>query len=482
MGGSAVAVLAACGETQVITKEVPVEVIKEVPVEKIVTQMVEVEKIVTKEVMVEAPPQVQAVTLEISTDWAAGIRRKTYEFLAEEFPKQHPHVTVNPLFLTGEGSTAVGYAGLVTNLLVAGSGPDVMAETWWNADKYMLDLGPHFQRLGMAKEDFWWNDDYLVDAAGVIRGLPLGVYVGGMVANTMLTEGAGATLPDKDYDFNQLAELGKQLRNEDTGIWGLERQTGPWNQGWTERLASEGAKWYDPESETSNLSISTVEGGDAVKSFSDWWGLAWRDNISPTTEQTQAAMASPAAGGATGLLFWAGLAAISGFAFNQGGVWKENLGERGEMHVFWTPQSVYSGRRGFHLEVNNIVVNQASERRGHAEDAANLALFWHSDTMAAFHAEFQPILPARRDMWSDPHITGLASGMDIFPELATEAEQIGQWRETWVRGTHSHPNWQEWFSAIRAKLEQRALIGGEDPEAMIAEADAEGTELLKKEV
>ncbi|MYD94529.1 MAG: hypothetical protein F4Y02_12740, partial [Chloroflexi bacterium] len=56
LGAAGIAVLAACGETQVVTKEVPVEkvVVKEVPVEKIVRQTeikeVPVEKIVTQQV------------------------------------------------------------------------------------------------------------------------------------------------------------------------------------------------------------------------------------------------------------------------------------------------------------------------------------------------------------------------------------------------------------------------------------------------
>ena len=75
LGGASVAILAACGETQVVEvekiveKEVPVErvVEKEVPVERVVEKVVEkevpvevqkvveVEKVVTREVMVEAP-------------------------------------------------------------------------------------------------------------------------------------------------------------------------------------------------------------------------------------------------------------------------------------------------------------------------------------------------------------------------------------------------------------------------------------------
>ncbi|MYA60433.1 MAG: carbohydrate ABC transporter substrate-binding protein [Chloroflexi bacterium] len=69
LGISGAVALAACGETQVVTKEVPVDrvVVKEVEVEKIVTQQVErvvtqeVEKVVEREVPVEKVVEVQKV-------------------------------------------------------------------------------------------------------------------------------------------------------------------------------------------------------------------------------------------------------------------------------------------------------------------------------------------------------------------------------------------------------------------------------------
>jgi hypothetical protein len=488
IGGAAAIALAACGEAKVVTvekvvtKEVPVErvVIKEVPVETVV------EKVVTRDVVVEkiveAAPQRPPLMLEYSTDWSAGIRKKTHEFMRDEFQKQNPHVTVDILILSGEGSTAVGYAGLLTNLLVAGSGPDVMAELWWNPDVYNLDLGPHLQRAGLTPADFWWHDEYLVDKSGNIKGLPFGVYEGGMAANINLVEQFGVQIPEKDYGFDELREMAQKMRDPEAGIWGLERQTGGWNQGWADRFASEGAQWYDTATSTSTITQATVPGGDAVASFSDWWGLAWTDGVAPTTDEAQATLSSPSNATGTSNLFATGLIGMSGFSFNQGGRMKDMVEGRFDFHVFWPPQSPYTGRRGYHTEVNNVTVNAAAERRGHAEEAAALAMFWHGDEMTEFHAEFQPVLPARRDTWSNPKITEFASGMHIFPELTAEAEKIGQFRENWIRGTHAHPNWLEWWRVALAKMGDRALVGGEDPAAMLAELEEEGTEALQREI
>ncbi len=525
VGAAGVAALAACGETAptVITKEVAVEttVIKEVPVEtivtrtevkevpvdrivtqekivtkevqvpveveKIVTQVVEVEKIVEKtvikEVMVEAEPMRPPVRLEFSTDWGSGVRKATHEYMAEQYNKVNPHVTVDILIISGSGgSTAVGYAGILTNLLVAGSGPELMSELWWNADLYNLDLEPHMQRAGLTKDDFWWHDGYLVDKDGVIRGVPYGVYVGAMMANLSLVEQFGVTIPGKDYEFVEFRELSAQMSDPEAGIWGLERQTGAWNQGWAERFSSEGAAWYDSASETSTASIATQPGGNSVEAFADWWRLAWEDGVAPNTDQVQATLESPANTSGSSNLFASGLIGMSGFGYNSGGGTKNNIGGRFDFHVFWPYKSPYSGLRGYHNETNNIVVNRAAETRGVAEEAAGLAMFWHGDVMAPYLAEFQPVVPAAKSIWNSPFITEFASGTDNFPDLAAEAEAVGQFRENWIRGTNAHPNWLEWWRLVLAKLGDRALVGGENPYQMMDELEAEGTEALRREI
>ena len=525
VSAAGVAALAACGEAgpQVITKEVPVEttIIKEVsvetvvtkteikevpvdrivtqekivtkeiqvevPVEKVVTQVVEVEKVVEKtvikEVMMEAKPMLAPVRLEFSTDWGSGVRAATHKYMAEQYNKVNPHVTVDILIISRSGgSTAVGYAGILTNLLVAGSGPEVMSELWWNADLYNLDLEPHLQRAGLTTDDFWWHDGYLVDKDGVIRGVPYGVYVGAMMANLSLVEQFGVTIPDKDYEFDELRDLAAQMSDPEAGIWGLERQTGAWNQGWAERLSSEGAAWYDSASETSTASIATQPGGNSVEAFADWWGLAWEDGVAPNTDQVQATLESPANTSGSSNLFATGLIGMSGFGYNSGGGIKNRIGDRFDFHVFWPHKSPYSGLRGYHNETNNIVVNRAAETRGVAEEAAGLAMFWHGDIMAPYLAEFQPVVPAAKSIWNSPFITEFASGTDNFPALAAEAEAVGQFRENWIRGTHAHPNWLEWWRLVLGKLGDRALVGGENPYQMMEELDAEGTEALRREI
>ena len=312
--------------------------------------------------------------------------------------------------------------------------------------------------------------------------MPYGVYVGAMMANLSLVEQFGVTIPGKDYEFDEFRELAAQMSDPEAGIWGLERQTGAWNQGWAERFSSEGAAWYDSASETSTASIATQPGGNSVEAFADWWGLAWEDGVAPNTDQVQATLESPANTSGSSNLFASGLIGMSGFGYNSGGGIKNNIGGRFDFHVFWPYKSPYSGLRGYHNETNNIVVNRAAETRGVAEEAAGLAMFWHGDVMAPYLAEFQPVVPAAKSIWNSPFITEFASGTDNFPELAAEAEAVGQFRENWIRGTNAHPNWLEWWRLVLAKLGDRALVGGENPYQMMEELEAEGTEALRREI
>jgi hypothetical protein len=63
VGVAGAAAFAGCGETQIVTEKVIEVVTREVPVEKIVTQIVEKERVVEKEVPVEV--QVEKVVTQI---------------------------------------------------------------------------------------------------------------------------------------------------------------------------------------------------------------------------------------------------------------------------------------------------------------------------------------------------------------------------------------------------------------------------------
>ena len=155
-GVATVAALTGCGETQIVTETRIQEVIKEVEVEKIVTQIVEkkveVEKIVEKEVEVEvekvviqevevekivtaaAAAKPAALTLVFATWWAleAGGFGKFEQEYTDLFASTNPHVTIDyQNFPFGELHTK-----LLTQI-AAGQGPDCFAQSNVYYPKYI---------------------------------------------------------------------------------------------------------------------------------------------------------------------------------------------------------------------------------------------------------------------------------------------------------------------------------------------------------
>lgn len=474
--GAAAALLAACSgqqpassTQQVVTKEVPVEV----------TRVVEKQVIVTA---TAGPASKAPVKLTISTDWNAGVRKATIDTFASEYKKTNPHVTdITVWHLGAGGMTATDYGGVVQTMLVAGNGPDVMWEIWWRPQELLLHLDPYLQAQKFKKADFWWSK-YLQEVEnGDIYSLPLGVYVGGFVANLDLFDAAGLKPPTKGWTFNDLWELAAKLKTSKT--WGFERQTGDWNQGWTERVASEGTQWYDTNKLKTTLDLPGVERGNPVASFSDWWGAVWKQHLAPTPDEaTGLAQANPESGASAGSVFLTGQVALSGFPFNQAGDVNRQIGGRFRYQVLWPPASVYSGRRGYHLETNCISVNKDVKDRGYDEDAFGLAYSWLGDTMEQNLAQNVAVIPPSKKWYHSADLAKAAPGMEIFGDLADEAQQIGNDRHKWLQGTGSSPNWPDWWKAVTNRLLNDALINGKDPVASLKAAIVDGDKALAKKV
>ena len=112
IGLTGIAVLAGCGETQIVTETKIQEVIKEVPVEKIVTKEVikevlvekivqervevpvEVEKVVVKEVVKEVPAQRETVTVRWQEVWADVFQEVIEDKMIPDFEKEFPYIKI----------------------------------------------------------------------------------------------------------------------------------------------------------------------------------------------------------------------------------------------------------------------------------------------------------------------------------------------------------------------------------------------------
>jgi ABC-type glycerol-3-phosphate transport system substrate-binding protein len=218
--GVGVAVLAGCGETQIVTETRIQEVIKEVPVERVVTQIVEkevrveVQKIVTKEVekiviqekiVTEMAPQVAAVELEVWYNQQRGGpgMHGIWNKAALDFQSMNPNarVSVTP-FSHGDMEVKVLTA------VAGGTTPDIayLHMDWaatFAAKNVVLDLSP-FTKASDILDDIYASAVASFQVYGKTWGLPVVSQPGFILYNQNVVEPLGLGDP---WDLYQKGEF-----------------------------------------------------------------------------------------------------------------------------------------------------------------------------------------------------------------------------------------------------------------------------------
>ncbi len=315
MGGSAAlgisgaVALAACGETQVVTREVPVDrvVVKEVEVEKIVTQqvekiviqeverivrqevpvekvvevqkivevekVVEVEKIVTQEVEkvvervveVEAMPQKVTAIIRMAHDHSSGPRGAAMGWALDRFAAQFPHIVIkfepqNHLYMESFGIQIAGGSQAQVALLDGGFVNQWLQPGGFTQINDVLAKHPDWD----PSRWYFSPDEYTVNFTDTqpaltrqpIQGPQFGMpYQGGLYGLTMnfsMAEAKGIPMPSPgswglETDF---IETAKQATDLETGEWGHWMHAHPalmWGA-WSFGLSDSGTRMYrNPE-------------------------------------------------------------------------------------------------------------------------------------------------------------------------------------------------------------------------------------------
>ena len=268
LGGAVV--LAACGETQVVTREVPVErvvvkevpvetvvtktEIKEVPVERVVTQTqvqvkeVEVEKVVEKvvevervvEKVVEKVVEVQAqrppVNLVFVNDHSSGPRGAALKWALDRFRQESPHINARYTPQPDAYATAFGVQ------IAAGTQAEVALLSGWFASRWH-QAGAFAQIDDVVRKRADWNPrDYYFDPdtssvviqdtlpighldgiRGPMFGMPYQGNCTGTIINLDMLEGAGIEFPTEGKwgIETELLDAIKQATDPEAGSWGL---------------------------------------------------------------------------------------------------------------------------------------------------------------------------------------------------------------------------------------------------------------------
>ena len=238
LGATGAAILAACGEAQVVTvekivtRDVPVEkiIIKEVPVETVVT------KTVTKEVPIEVIKEVAAmrpaVKIEHATDHTSGPRGKAMTWALERYQQLRPDVKVkfipqDHIYYEKIAIEAVAGTLSESNLLNGVSYQQFIGAGIW------LEInGELAKRDDFDPENYHFQPDIYSDNReqdypynslmhGPQHGMPYQGAIGGLRYNITALEAAGVDAPTEGWRYADLLEAAKRVRDEEAGIWGI---------------------------------------------------------------------------------------------------------------------------------------------------------------------------------------------------------------------------------------------------------------------
>ena len=243
LGVAGVAALAGCGETQVVTETKIQEVVKEVPVERVVTQIVErempvevevekvVEKIVTRivekqvvviqEKVVTVMVQAEAMTPKKPTGevlyWNYMTNMQNIERqILSQFGLDNPEVKLKAEWIPWQQ-----YWQKLNASLNAGEGaPDV----WNTAPTFYyqyVDLGQLLELDDLIKRDLNVNDYWqrtlgqwrAPQGRGPFFGVPRNYVLSVLFYNKSLMDAAGAAYPDDTWTTDDLLETALKVNN-----------------------------------------------------------------------------------------------------------------------------------------------------------------------------------------------------------------------------------------------------------------------------
>ena len=514
VGVAGAAVLAACGETQVVTKEVPVEVekivtqiverivtqtsvkevpvdrivtqvvekvvtqteIKEVQVEKVVTQVVEVEKVVEKvvEKIVEAMPQASPVAFEHISDHTSGPRAKSMQWALERYAQVAPHVTV--VFTPNSGNIGdtipirIAAGTMSESALLDGSfiflfGPDGVFRPINDILAKHADFDPanyvYLTDQFTADLDVEWPYRTEWDTSTPIFGMPYQHVAGGMTWNIDMFEAAGIEEPQVDWTYGgEFRENAKRLTDPEAGTYGTLVLGGGDIHIWTPMAYGMGAKQLiNPEA--THTSIFDDGGIDGLQLAVD---LVLSDEVAPPIE------AARELAGEFGNLFQAGKAGMWPRRIDGTGYMVASIKDRFRWSAGPQPQGDVTKTASNHRQDQPHLITDAAFKRGTEETVVDFLVYMSGPEVQARVAVDRGFAPVNWEALSAPSsVAPPPLGMEWL-EYALRNYDARRWPKY-------HPSFLEWL-AFRGMVHP-AFVGDETAEESAAKAVAHADGVLE---
>ena len=286
----------------VVEKEVPKEIVKEVVVEKEVVK--EVEKIVVQTVVVEkaVPQPATKAMVTIFVGMGTGTapeQQEVQDALADEWNAAHDDVKMEYMYVP-HGESRTKWAAMIA----AGTPPAInMPSGVEQVGRFRdtnLDIGPYLERDNYDLSDFGDIIPEVGKYAGVTYGVVMGVYPSVAYYNEDLFDEAGVDYPPhewgtSDWTFDALVDMATKLSLDSSGKNAGESGFDPDDQvqwgfnecgglvGWSLSWGAENMGWSD---DFRTLYWTQQAWVDRLQWISD---AIWEWHIKPSAEQAEAA-------------------------------------------------------------------------------------------------------------------------------------------------------------------------------------------------
>ena len=452
-GGAAAGVgaitLAACGETRIVTKEVPVEttVIKEVPVERIVTQTqikeipvekivikevpVEkiVERIVTKEVLVdrivevqaEPAPQARPQRVEVMTPYVGIPRRQPHRAwmlqVAERLADEHPEIIFDhkPTTNSTDAFWIRVAAGNPPNIKDT-SGHAILQQPIWT------DLTPFIQKDGVDL-DIYYPLASGIKQGDAVYGLPfLEVAQMGFYNITML-ERKGVAAPTTDWTWDEYLERAMQLRDKETDEWGHHAPPN-WESHYLSFVRGAGGDYLSDDG--LHTTLDTDEARAGLEFLTDLYTK--HDVAFPVGDQSLGNQDAVFATGNLGLFYrHAGFIPFG----------RTQIADKFDWDLFLRPTNAQTGIRS---HIYNQVAWSGVTEAGELDATWTVIKFMTDQKSAEFVGDNQVYPPGTRDALLNNYLAGdpPPASLDLVPVAREEATDL----------KYVTSNWLEWFREI----------------------------------
>ena len=476
LGISGAVALAACGETQtqVVTKEVPVEkvVVKEVEVVKVVTQQIEkvvtqeVAKIVEREVpvervvevekvvekVVEAMPQRPRAVIRLANDHSSGARGAAMNWALEKFHAEFPHIAIKfePQDHLYVDSFSIHIAaGTQAELALLDGG---FFNTWvhrggfaridgalnkhpdWDPTKWYAP--PDEMTVGQFDDDRAARPaPHTTGYGGVAQfGMPYQGNINGKIFNFTMLEEKGIPMPvEGSFHLEREAwDLYMQASDPEAGTYGLRMASNAWIVwgSWARALQNSGNHMYRAPDQL-HWDIFN-DGGD--RGFTYAVNSVW-DGVAPPFDQIQQIA------GEFGDPFSAGKMATY---WTGGGV--GSTIPRIKDRFSWGLGPIEESDRGgapHHFTNQGQYCTATAEKNGLVEECAETLLYFAGPQVQGRIAIDRGSLPMLKTVVeSDEFKAGPPENHGYYKTWMDKDDH-----HHWQNG---HPNWWEWYESFRA--------------------------------